>query len=468
MPDPTDGVLGTIGLEIETELMPVHFQIPGWSGTHDASIESPALAPRNLKGYVIETPENIQMVGMLQGNHIVLGNEYVSQVIFDDKEAEKLIRNLLRMIQRAGERPENNRAGIHVHVGWAYDLRTLKRTIQISNWLESMLYHLGGMGYAFRGVLNNSAYCRPFTKYGPPVIDSNLGTVQMTNIDALLSADSIDSFWNRYGGIRFFSPPKRYTPQRYMGVNLFSIFLHKTLEFRMFNTTLNPDYIIAVMRLCREISRLTLTYERLPDEVNSVYDVSERRVNHNVLTELLGHVDIDDETEFVLREILERSPVPKLNPLYVCTHIRDRQIEFLFKDINTVASLYPEVIHYENPGIVDIHELENQIGIGNGPRIRRPQRPEFHPDMMWGDPVPAPDIEDEEMHHRDEDDPDFDADEEERLNQLEAEQEEEREIEEQRRQLEREADERRNREEIEAAVERLRERARRDEQEGQA
>jgi len=375
MPDPLDGVLGTIGIEVETELLPSHFAAFGWSNTHDASIEMPVLTLKNVRAHLVRTPENIAISGMMEiAGGEVLGSEFVSNVLFDEEEANQNLTNLLRQIQQFGERAENQRAGFHVHIGWAYDLNILKRTILISSWLESLLFHLGGMGYEFRGVTNNSAYCRPFTLFGPPIAESNLGEVQIMNIEALLSADNIINFWNRYGGTNFHNPPRRYTPQRYMGVNLFSIFLHKTLEFRMFNTSLNKEYYLAMVRLCREITRLTMSSEPIPDEINSVYEVNDRATNHNVLNALLKVTEIDDDTEVTLREIIERSPVPTLKPVYVHSHIRDKMIEFNNRDIMKVSSFYQPIRRYEDPGIVDIHELENELGFAADhahPRLRR-------------------------------------------------------------------------------------------------
>ena len=157
------------------------------------------------------------------------------------------------------------------------------------------------------------------------------------------------------------SPPKRYTPQRYMAVNLASIFFHKTLEFRMFNTTLNKDYVLAIVKLCKELTLFTLANSKFPDEENSVYLVSDRRVNHNILTKLCELIEIDAHTEEMLREIIERSPVPTLDCVYVLSHLEDRSVRFDTNDLSNISSCYHQIDEYIRPGIVDIHTMDNAI-----------------------------------------------------------------------------------------------------------
>lgn len=393
MPDPIDGMLGTIGLEIETELLLEEHNIMGWRNTHDASIEIPVVCLRNRRYIIVRTPQNVIVTDLLQlGEHKVLGREFVSGIFMEEEEIEPAIRDLFRVLQIRGERTQNKRAGFHVHIGWAYDLKTLKRTVLMNAWLESLLFHLGGMGYEFRGMDNNSAYCRPITMYGPPVVDSNMGKVQMTNVEALLLAPTVRSFWNRFGGININNLPKRYTPQRYMGVNLFSVFLHKTLEFRMFNTTLNKEYIMAIIKLCKELTKFTQSTERFPDEENSVYVVKERRVNHNLLSQLCSYIEIDSRTEEALREILERSPVPTLPSVHVFTHINDKYIGFDEYDFSKVSSLYPRVDEFVSSGIMDIHILENEL-INAQRRLQRAGRNIHLPDRRRVEEQERPDFE---------------------------------------------------------------------------
>jgi hypothetical protein len=284
-------------------------------------------------------------------------------------------------------------------------------------WTESLLFHLGGMGYKFRGADNNSAYCRPLTLYGPPIVSTNIGNVQMTNIEALLEAPTLKSFWNRFGGINILSLPKRYTPQRYMAVNLASIFFHKTLEFRMFNTTLNKDYILAIANLCKELTLFTMSNSKFPDEENSVYSVCDRRVNHNILTKICELIELDNTTEATLREIIERSPVPKLDGVYVLSHLEDRSVHFDNYDISGVQQYYPQIGDFIRPGIVDIHTMENDISAafnrlddpGAGPRMpRRATSPFQRTGNPFADPDEAPDDEEFRPEDLDEDEDDVD------------------------------------------------------------
>lgn len=364
MPVAYDRIVGSVGLELEAEIpVPRTWAAKNWASTHDASMELPVIVTGNCSEFIIpKTPDNIRWTHMFNSDGGVIGDEFVSKVFIELSEMEEGVYAQIQKLQTCGETLENERAGLHVHVGWAYDLEILKRTIQVAGWLESLMFHLGGMGYKYRGVNNYACYSRPFTAYGPPVVHANIGWVQMTNIESLLSSSSVNSFWNRYGGVDMFNPPKRYTPQRYMGFNLFSVFLHPTLEFRMFNTCLNPEFIIAVTALCREIARLTMNpLVKIPDKISSVYDVSKRDKNHDVLDELLGLIKLSKDNEESLREILERSPVPLLKKVYATSHL-DNPIGFDMEDLFKVNSLYPKIDDYKKVKALDSHYLDAKLG----------------------------------------------------------------------------------------------------------
>jgi hypothetical protein len=371
MTDPIDGVIGTIGLEFESEIVPSSLEIDGWKNTHDASNESVIYRSYTTGLPILKTEKNTRLMRRFRALTSSIGREYVSRPYFSMEDLEEDVYYLLNTLVSRGERTENRRGSIHVHVGWSYDLETLHRTVQMSAWLESLMFHLGGMGYEFRGVFNNSAYCRPITSFGPPVASTNLGRVQIMNMEALLSSSSITSFWNRYGGVNYEVPPKRYSPMRYMAWNLFSVFLHKTLEFRMFNTTLNPQYIMAVVELCKSLAKFTMSETQIPDRVNSVYEITERGENHNILTELLRYIRISPVTEKYLRGILEASPVPILEKKFIRTHLEDIKYTLSFSqpDIGKVKNLYQEISSYDKPGILDVHMLE-EVGNRGGHDFR--------------------------------------------------------------------------------------------------
>jgi len=412
MPDLLDGMIGTVGIEVETELLPESLEIRGWRNTHDASCEIPVIKMGGRGYTILRTPENIDITRLLhRGERRAIGREFISGVFYDEKQLKESVDTIFRTLQQCGEKVENKRAGIHVHIGWAYDLETLKRTVKLAAWTESLLFHLGGMGYEFRGLDNNSAYCRPITKYGPPIVPSNIGNVQMTNIDSLLEADSIYSFWNRFGGLDIHNLPRRYTPQRYMAVNLASVFFHKTLEFRMFNTTLNKEYVMAIVALCRGLTRFTQSSVEFPDEENSVYKVTDSRTNHYVLDKLCAYLDLDRAVEVPLREILERSPVPTLNPVYVSSHLQDRFIQFNTEDLKLCHSYsYKQIEEFIQPGVVDIHTLDRDIDMAIRTNRRddvllqldmlhrgNPVRPQRVPRIVAQDPDEDQEEEEEEM-----------------------------------------------------------------------
>ena len=92
-----------------------------------------------------------------------------------------------------------------------------------------------------------------------------------------------------------------------------------------------------------------------------MYLVSDRRVNHNILTKLCELIEIDAHTEEMLREIIERSPVPTLDCVYVLSHLEDRSVRFDTNDLSNISSCYHQIDEYIRPGIVDIHTMDNAI-----------------------------------------------------------------------------------------------------------
>src|SRR5688572_9431088 len=53
------------------------------------------------------------------------------------------------------------RAASHIHVGFAHNLRLLKRLLRICLAIDPVLFRLGGMGGVHRGWKNHAAYARP-------------------------------------------------------------------------------------------------------------------------------------------------------------------------------------------------------------------------------------------------------------------------------------------------------------------
>ena len=347
--------IDTIGMEFEsTARLPDEFykneDVKNYfRNTHDASIESPVIL-LGRTAYLIDKdiPEFLR-----RSERATAGIEMVSTPLTFDN-MEKAVPILLRNLFRYGSPDEEDRAGIHIHCAFPINVRILKNTVKLSLALESLIFHLGGMGYSFRGLKNHSIFCRPFSSFGPPVVQNKEGNyIQLLDTDVILESNDLANFWKNFGGIDMNNPPSRYHPTRYFFINPFSSLLHSTLEFRIFNTTLNPDYVLACMRFCQEFTSLTFQKDIPFSFTSSVYKPSAS--SEELLDRFCSVVNIDEEHKKTLFEIISKTPIPELKPTLVYTHLRDYQsIDNIWKAklINT-----SEV---EKSGFIDIHNFNNE------------------------------------------------------------------------------------------------------------
>lgn len=385
---PNYPILETFGVEVETinikrerENDRVRNRIKEYvREVGDASIESPVF---NFGNGIIVSKKDIEKIipssrflgrdSQNIGRWETLGSEIITEPI-NFSCMEQVIFTLTKNLDSLGEPQRDTRAGIHVHIGYSYNLKILQKIIESSLWLESLIFHLGGMGYEFRGKTNNSAYCRPFSKSGPPVVESNYGLVKLFSPKDLYTAKDSYSFFNRFGGINLTNPPGRYYPARYMFVNLFSLLLHGTLEIRIFNKTLNPFYIMAAVEFSKQFAKYCMFYQLEDLEENSVFEFHTKEFHHNLLEKFASKVGFDPKYLEILHEILEATPVTILKDKLALTHCRNYgRVEYRIEE-----GFSPEIIkpgeEIEEPDIVDIHVLNGERNLRNSLRPQRIDR----------------------------------------------------------------------------------------------
>lgn len=367
--------IDTVGLEIETTS-----RIPGeffkdaliannFRSTHDASVETPikSLSER----LYIEDMGNLPALfkGLYGGT---AGVEFVSNPLPFD-EMEPVITYLLRKLYRFGAREEEDRAGLHIHCAYPISTNILLNTLKLSLALESLLFHLGGLTYTFRGNVNESIFCRPLTSFGPPIVVDHSGNwIQLLDVEKVLSGTKdLKSFWELFGGIDMNNPPNRYHPVRYFCVNVFSAMLHSTLEFRIFNTTLTPEHVLACIKFCQEFTFLTAQKKCPFNFVSSVYNPTFS--SEELLSKFAYETNLETKWYKILLDILERTPKPVLKPVFVKTHLRDYR---------PIMIPYPQRVFKEdefvNSNFIDIHTINptnnnrnNGAPIGLSERIQR-------------------------------------------------------------------------------------------------
>lgn len=424
----------SVGIEIEVEEISPRFfngrfrderQEIFFSTTSDASCETERFEFNNLPVYNLSGLEipNIQL------NRNVFGAEFVSSIIDTERDYLPALKYITKQLFSLGESPKGYRAGFHVHVNTPSNLRILKSILRLGRNLEQVFFLLGGMGYDFRGKKNDSIYCRPITKKGPLCVQTGFGRfVQVFNISDLLATTTTDEFLLKYGNLNALNG--HYLPVRYHWLNLVNLFGRGSLEFRVFNKTLNPTYIYAVVEFCKAFSQYAIqsSFSSLKDDgllkENSVFDVREDSRDYIIKT-FLKFAERSTMKQDVVDIILDILSLSDINSI-----ILPDQYTFCHLQFHARGNRSP--VHWQNggynppkidtsaikiPEFEDLHvsrgRQENNNPIETLYSIPQQDRREslrgFRYDPRYDNPisVPAPEEESEEEYYEEEYDDDY-------------------------------------------------------------
>ncbi len=346
-----------LGVEIETDAISIQdaeriLQQSGLSSTfkvvRDASVETPAWK-KGGKTVLSKTSRS---------SKFTMGSEFVSVPLSMDNFRSG-VRNLTGFLQTMGEPNFSRRASVHIHIECSPSITVVKNALNLFEKIEPLFYRLGGMGYPFRGVFNNSIYCRPITHpYGPPVICSENGTYhQIFKTEDLKKAETLEEFWYMMA----VSPDRvdRYHPSRYFGLNLFSLALHGTLEFRYFNKTLNHQRISAVASLCLAITELLNKRLDLPPiRFNDGDDMERLKFVLQLIERNNEEYLVRDRDVFILESIITTTKPVIFEDKYIYSHLLDKWV-MPSGYLNKYSR--PKVSSDEciKSGFIDIHNIGN-------------------------------------------------------------------------------------------------------------
>jgi hypothetical protein len=327
------------------------------SVTRDASVESPAIRVGQNSCLFMGNKllrENIRN----RGENITSGYEIVTYPL-EMIDMRRVISQTINIQVGLGE-IFSERSSIHIHAGFPEGLIFLKSAVALGLKIEPLFFKIAGMGSKFRGYSNHAAYCRPLAL--PPavkLVDSP--KLALLSPKSAIEAEDEESFWGKFG-IRS-GDRERYNPLRYMGINVFSILLRGTLEFRFFNYCSISKYVEAVAALSQFTSDLML---RLPlSVIESITEVSIFEANpddryHSLLDEIVRiGVDYNSELQMKKRdvknihELIEKTPQPLFENKPILSHIQNGRIS-----LGDARTFQLEIVDSaEPPGIVDIHNF---------------------------------------------------------------------------------------------------------------
>ena len=148
------------------------------------------------------------------------------------------LRDCVRLLQQAGAKV-NDSCGIHVHVDAAnHNRQSLKNLIGIMFSKEDIL---------FKALQVNETRAKKWCK---KVREPMLREARALSSDETKDLTELENIW--YGGdIRH---NEHYNWTRYHALNLHSVFYRGTVEFRCFNSTLDPGRVAAYVNLCLAMS----------------------------------------------------------------------------------------------------------------------------------------------------------------------------------------------------------------------
>ncbi len=345
--------LTTVGLEIEVENIVFTTDLLtrisryGFKYVGDASVQGSIQTLDGIK--VFHEFENIYFLPKER-----VGGELISQPPIDTKVKgwQENIKRLCNLLQEEEFIKPSYRCSFHVHVNVdRFEYETLMSMIQWAALLEAIMFRIGSLGGTHRGVFNNFNYCRPITYRGPQVVKIPDGYSQVMLLEDLLQAQDLNDFFLRYGD-SLHNTDMKYHPVRYSWINLFKLIQkERTIEFRIFNQTLDPMDIEAIITLCLCIVNTMLTsppqdvmsYSSNP--VNSIfYPLEESR---NILRMVLGMYPANPIVKDRIMWLFDHSEYPKIENKNVFSHMMTKRDFKLFTR---------EIYH---PPFVDTNTVEN-------------------------------------------------------------------------------------------------------------
>lgn len=189
----------------------------------------------------------------------------------------ELLQCIVRNLRAAGAKA-NSSCGIHIHIDGAnHNPQSLRRMVNFMTARQDIIYEALEIGE------RANRWCK---KLSPNLL------AEMKKQKEYLSNEKLESIWysrkndNYYGGISH----EHYNDTRYHGVNLHSYFSKKTVEFRLFNSTLHAGKIKAYIQFCLAVSAWAIeSTDHIIFRSMDGYTADQKvTIMYNILTNRLG------------------------------------------------------------------------------------------------------------------------------------------------------------------------------------
>jgi len=370
--------IDTVGVEIElqntllTNKIKQDIQNNNWNIVRDASVETKKTS-FSQKNFYSDINLNFNSPIYDKFSYNTFGGEIISQP--SNPTSKHFIDNLekvCKILSSVESYIDNKRSSVHIHIniGKNINLKNLKSIIRWATRVESIFYRIGSLQDYHRGIYNDFTYCRPLTLYGPSVIKTRSGKkAQIFNTFDLILSETLDDFFERYGDIKFTGT--KYHPVRYHWLNLYSLNKYGTLEYRVFNQTLNDLDIRAIILLCQATTdkMLSTSYSELKNlgfsAINSVYNPLYNS------REILEYILDEYETKFPtlvsrILDLFDYSEYPVIEKEYVISHMQLKNPDSRYFNGDYEPKSLTEGILVKEPNYIDIHN-RGEFSIENVP-----------------------------------------------------------------------------------------------------
>ncbi|MBW9171199.1 amidoligase family protein [Clostridium estertheticum] len=194
-----------------------------WKIMSDASVQT----TKKKKGTLISADQNYSV-------------ELVTPILkYEDIET---LQELIRQLRHAGAVSESKlQCGIHVHIGAkGHTPNTIKNLVNLMASKEDLIYK------SLEIDPKRARYCQK--------VNENL--IETINKKKPKTLSELADIW--YTGYGFENRGRHYHTSRYHGINLHSTFTKGTIEFRLFNGTLNAGKIKSYIVFCLAVSHQAL------------------------------------------------------------------------------------------------------------------------------------------------------------------------------------------------------------------
>lgn len=179
------------------------------------------------------------------------GGELVSPPLdFDNPAHREQVNQAVLCLQNSGCRPHTS-AGIHVHVeathsdGRAMTGKEIAAVVRFTYKFEDAIYRIASSGWRTIRPGALATYAKPIPE------------VTARAIMECQTRDEVGRVWNGYTArqTRRGAGSRRLSSylERYVATNLRSLDVHNTIEFRYFNSSVNPERIQCYIALCMAI-----------------------------------------------------------------------------------------------------------------------------------------------------------------------------------------------------------------------